>query len=95
MVIYVGNLRSDTTAQHIREVFQHCGQVSDVRVMVDPVSHRGLGFAFVYMPDGGQALRAIRRLHHTRLRDRAVIVCPAPQRPDRRHTAQADAAKVS
>ncbi len=94
MVIYVGNLRTDTTEQYIQEVFQRFGQVAHVRVMVDEVSHRGLGFAFVTMPDEGQAYRAIRHLHHTRLKDRAVIVCPAPQRGDRRSAAHAEEAKV-
>jgi len=42
MVIYVGNLQTDTTEQYLQEVFQRFGQVSQVRVMVDEVSHRAL-----------------------------------------------------
>jgi RNA recognition motif-containing protein len=94
MVIYIGNLQTETSEQQIREVFQHYGQVSDIRIMVDPVSHRGLGFGFVSMPDEGQAHKAIRHLHHTRLRERVVIVCAAPQRNEQRSLAHVEGIKV-
>jgi RNA recognition motif-containing protein len=94
MVIYVGNLRTDTTEQYLQEAFKRFGKVTHIRVMVDPVSHRGLGFAFVTMPNEGQAHKAIGQLHHTRLMDRAVIVCAAPQRGDRRSAARTEEVKV-
>ena len=94
MVIYIGNLQTETSEQHIREAFQHYGQVSDIRIMVDPVSHRGLGYGFVSMPDEGQAHKAIRHLDHTRLRERVVIVCAAPQRGDRRSLPDIEGMKI-
>ena len=84
MVIYIGNLATDTTEAQLQEVFAEYGQVNSIHVMHDKVSGRGLGFAFVQMPGKHQALEAIQALNMTRVRGRTVMLCQTPDRIERR-----------
>jgi len=84
MVIYIGNLATDSTEAQLHEVFAKYGQVNSVHVMHDKVSGRGLGFAFVQMPGKNQAQAAIQALHMARVRGRTVMVCQTPERLERR-----------
>jgi RNA recognition motif-containing protein len=63
MVIYIGNLATDTTEEQLQEVFAGYGQVSSIHVMHDKVSGRGLGFALVQMSGKNQAQKAIQSLN--------------------------------
>lgn len=84
MVVYVGNLPTDTTEAQLHEIFAEYGQVGSIHVVHDKVSGRGLGFAFVQMPGKKQAQRAIQALNLTRMQGRTVMVCQTPERAERR-----------
>jgi RNA recognition motif-containing protein len=84
MVIYIGNLATDTTEAQLQEVFAEYGRVSSIHVMHDKVSGRGLGFAFVQMPGKNQGLEAIQALNMTRMHGRTVMLCQTPDRVERR-----------
>ena len=84
MVIYIGNLATDSTEAQLHEVFAKYGQVNSVHVMHDKVSGRGLGFAFVQMPCKNQAQKAVQTLYLTRMNGRTVMLCPTPDRVERR-----------
>jgi RNA recognition motif-containing protein len=84
MVIYIGNLATDTTEEQLQTVFAEFGQVSSVHVIHDKVSGRGLGFALVQMSGKNQAQKAIQSLNLTRMNGRTVAVCPTPDRVERR-----------
>lgn len=86
MVIYIGNLSVEAREQELSELFEQYGQVTSVNIMRDEVSGGALGFAFVEMPTDSEASEAIADLSGTRITDRIVIVCEAPERTERRHT---------
>lgn len=88
MVIYIGNLSVETGDHELFELFSQHGQVTSVNVMKDEVSSGALGFGFVEMPKDNEAAEAIKRLNRTRIADRIVMVCEAPQRTERRHLAK-------
>ncbi len=92
MVIYVGNLSVEAGERDLLALFEQHGQVTSVNVMRDEVSGNMLGFAFVEMPDESAAHRAIEDLNRTRIAGRAVMVCEAPRRTERRRSARTSSA---
>jgi RNA recognition motif-containing protein len=81
--IYVGNLSYSAQEDELREAFEAYGNVSSVSVVTDRETGRSRGFAFVEMPDGGQAKAAIEGLNLKQLGDRAITVNEARPREDR------------
>ena len=65
MKIYVGNLNFDTTETALRDAFGQHGDVEEVAIITDRDTGRSRGFAFVTMPDDGQAQAAIDALNGT------------------------------
>lgn len=88
MVIYIGNLSVETGDHELFGLFSQYGHVASVNVMKDDVSGGALGFAFVEMAKDSEASKAIESLNQTRIANRTVMVCEAPQRTERRHPAQ-------
>ncbi len=84
MVIYIGNLATDATEEQLQAAFAEFGRVNSIDVMHDRVSGRGMGFALVQMPGKNQAQKAIQALNLTRMNGRTVMVCPTPDRLERR-----------
>ena len=74
MNIYVGNLSYEATEDDIRQAFQAHGEVSSVSIIMDRMTGRSRGFAFVEMPDKGQAQAAIQTLNLQEVRGRAMTV---------------------
>ena len=83
MKIYVGNLSYDASEDDVREAFEKYGNVSSVNVITDRETGRSRGFAFVEMPDGGEAKAAIEGLNLKELGDRSITVNEARPREDR------------
>ena len=80
MDIYVGNLNYQTTEAELREAFEAYGQLSDVRLITDRYSGRSKGFAFVEMPERGEAEAAIQGLNGKPLQGRTLTVNEARPR---------------
>ncbi len=80
MDIYVGNLNYQTTEAELREAFEAYGQLSDVRLITDRYSGRSKGFAFVEMPERGEAEAAIQALNGKPLQGRTLTVNEARPR---------------
>src|SRR5262245_53382036 len=57
--LYVGNLSYSTTEDTLRELFSQAGNIRSVSVMMDRVTNRPRGFAFVEMETPNEALKAI------------------------------------
>jgi RNA recognition motif-containing protein len=83
MKIYVGNLSFDATEDEVRGAFEAHGNVTSVNIVTDRDTGRSRGFAFVEMPDGGQANAAIKALNLKNIGDRAITVNEARPREDR------------
>jgi RNA recognition motif-containing protein len=83
MKIYVGNLSFDATEDEVRGAFEAHGNVTSVNIVSDRDTGRSRGFAFVEMPDGGQANAAIKALNLKSIGDRAITVNEARPREDR------------
>lgn len=94
MVIYIGNLSVEATEHELSALFEQYGQITSVNIMRDEVSGGALGFAFVEMPTDSEASEAIAGLNRTRIADRIVMVCEAPERTERRHYAKRPSARV-
>ena len=80
--IYVGNLNYQTTEAELQEAFGGFGQVSEVRLNTDRYSGRSKGFAFVEMPDTGEASAAIEALNGKELQGRTLTVNEARPKTD-------------
>ncbi|MBN2476215.1 MAG: RNA-binding protein [Pirellulales bacterium] len=81
--IYVGNLSFNATEEDLREAFAQYGEVSSVNIITDRETGRPRGFAFVEMPDAGQAKEAIEKVNLTEIDGRSVTVNEARPKSDR------------
>ena len=81
--LYVGNLSFDVTENDLQDVFAEHGPVQEVNLIMDKVSQRPRGFAFVTMqtPEGAQA--AITALNGSQWHGRNMTVNEAKPREDR------------
>ena len=57
--LFVGNLSYDATDENIMEAFSQYGEVVEAKVIVDKMSGRSKGFAFVTMADDESAAKAM------------------------------------
>ena len=72
--LYVGNLSFGTTEDNLRELFASHGSVTEVNLIIDRMSGRSRGFAFVSMENAEQAKTAIASLHGKEMDGRALTV---------------------
>ncbi len=72
--IFVGNLNYGATEASVRTLFERYGGVERVNVITDRETGRSRGFAFVEMPDSGEADRAITGLNGSEIDGRALNV---------------------
>lgn len=87
MDIYVGNLPYDLEESELEEVFGAYGTVGNVKIVKDFETGRSKGFAFVAMPEAGEAEEAIKNLSGADLGGRPMKVNaarPREERPPRR-----------
>jgi RNA recognition motif-containing protein len=83
MKLFVGNLPFSATEDELRSAFEAHGEVSDVALIMDRETGRPRGFAFVEMPDSGQANAAIEALNNSDFGGRSMNVNEARPREDR------------
>ena len=74
MNIYVGNLNYRVRENDLKSVMEQYGTVDSVKVVKDRETGRSKGFAFVEMPDDGDAQRAIEELNEKDLDGRQMVV---------------------
>jgi len=78
--IYVGNLNYSTTDETLRNQFSQFGQVESVSIIMDRVTGKSKGFAFVEMTDEKDAENAISTLNQKEIDGRKVRVSVAEER---------------
>jgi cold-inducible RNA-binding protein len=82
--LFVGNLSFNTTENDLQEAFAAHGTVVEANLMMDRLSGRSRGFAFVTMSTPEEAQKAIQALHGASLDNRALtvnIARPKEERP--------------
>ena len=81
--LFVGNLSYNTTENDLQDAFAAHGTVTEVDLIVDKMSGRSRGFAFVTMESPEAAQAAIAALNGKDLQGRDVVVNEARPREDR------------
>jgi cold-inducible RNA-binding protein len=81
--LFVGNLSFNTTENDLQDAFAQFGTVAEVNLMMDRMSGRPRGFAFVTMATKEEADKAIQGMNGTDLDGRALTVNEARPREDR------------
>jgi len=82
MKLYVGNLSFETTENDLQDLFEQHGAVNEVRLMLDRITAKSRGFAFVTMNEDAQANAAMSALNGRELNGRALTVNEARPRPE-------------
>jgi len=81
--LFVGNLSFNTTENELQDAFSAFGTVTEASLMVDRVTGRPRGFAFVTMATAEDAEKAIENLNGKDLGGRALTVNVARPREER------------
>ena len=81
--LFVGNLSFDTTENDLQDAFAAYGTVTETNLMMDRMTNRPRGFAFVTMSTPEEAQQAIAALHGRDLGGRALTVNVAKPREER------------
>jgi RNA recognition motif-containing protein len=83
MKLYVGNLAFETTENDLQDLFEKHGTVKEVHLMMDKMTGKSRGFAFITMGDATQGNAAISALNGQDLNGRALNVNEARPREER------------
>jgi cold-inducible RNA-binding protein len=81
--MFVGNLSFKTTENDLQDAFAAFGTVVETNIMMDRMTGRPRGFAFVTMSTPEEAEKAIEGLHGKEFDGRALTVNIARPREDR------------
>jgi len=81
--LFVGNLSFNTTENDLQDAFAAFGSVTETNLMMDRMTNRPRGFAFVTMSTPDEAQAAIAGLHGKDLDGRALTVNVAKPREER------------
>ena len=74
MKLLVRNLSRSTTEQEIRILFSTHGTVTECNLILDQLTAKSKGFAFVEMPNETEAKLALSSLHESRLAKNKIRV---------------------
>ena len=91
--LFVGNLSFNTTENDLQEAFAAHGTVVEANLMMDRMSGRSRGFAFVTMSTPEEAQKAIAAMNGATLGDRQLtvnIARPKEERPRGDHGPRRD-----
>jgi cold-inducible RNA-binding protein len=81
--LYVGNLNYDTTESTLRTLFEEVGAIESINVIMDRMTGRSRGFAFVEMVEESAAQEAIAKLDGQMVDGRNIRVSEARPRRSR------------
>jgi RNA recognition motif-containing protein len=80
MKLYVGNLSFETTENDLQDLFEQHGKVAEVSLMMDRMTGKSRGFAFVTMNDTTEANAAMAAINGKEIGGRALSVNEARPR---------------
>lgn len=81
--LYVGNVPFSTTSQDLQNLFGQYGTVESVELIVDKMTGRSRGFAFVALATPAEAQKAIESLNGFGMDGRNITVTEARPKEDR------------
>ena len=81
--LFVGNLSFNTTEGDILELFKTAGNVTSCALILDKMTNKSRGFAFVEMASQEEATKAIAEINGKELDGRALTVNEARPREER------------
>jgi cold-inducible RNA-binding protein len=83
MKLYVGNLSFETTENDLQDLFEQHGKVGEVALMMDRMTGKSRGFAFVTMNDATEANAAMAAINGREIGGRTLTVNEARAREER------------
>ncbi|KAL5705168.1 hypothetical protein ACHQM5_023507 [Ranunculus cassubicifolius] len=75
--VFIGGLDRDATDEDLREVFGVVGEVTEIRLMRNPLTQKNKGFAFIRFATVEQARRAVNELKHPTVNGKQCGVSPS------------------
>uniref|UniRef100_A0A7N0T0P2 RRM domain-containing protein n=1 Tax=Kalanchoe fedtschenkoi TaxID=63787 RepID=A0A7N0T0P2_KALFE len=75
--VFVGGLDKDATEEDLKKVFGKVGEVTEVRLMINPQTKKNKGFAFLRFATVDQAKRAVTELKNPMVRGKPCGVSPS------------------
>lgn len=83
MKLYVGNLSFETTENDLQDLFSQYGAVTEASLMMDRMTGRSRGFAFVTMGSAAEGQAAISATNGKQVQGRPLTVNEARPRENR------------
>jgi RNA recognition motif-containing protein len=81
--LFVGNLSYQTGENDLQDYFSQAGSVTSVNLMMDKITGKSRGFAFIEFATGEEANRAVEQLHNKEFQGRQLTVNIARPREER------------
>jgi RNA recognition motif-containing protein len=84
--LFVGNLSYQTGENDLQDYFSQAGSVTSVNLMLDKMTGKSRGFAFVEFATPEEATKAVEQFHNKDFQGRALtvnIARPREERPPR------------
>ena len=81
--LFVGNLSYQTMENDLQDYFAQVGAVNSVNLMMDKMTGKSRGFAFVEFANSDEANKAIEQYHNKEFQGRALTVNIARPREER------------
>ena len=91
--LFVGNLSYQTGENDLQDYFTQAGAVTSVNLMLDRITGKSRGFAFVEFAEAEAAQRAIEQFHNKEFQGRALtinVARPREERPSRWENTRSD-----
>jgi len=81
--LFVGNLAYQTGETDLQDYFSQAGAVTSVNLMMDKMTGKSRGFAFVEFASADEANKAVEQFHNKDFQGRALTVNIARPREER------------
>ncbi len=81
--LFVGNLSYQTMENDLQDYFAQAGAVNSVNLMMDKMTGKSRGFAFIEFANADEANKAIEQCHNKDVQGRALTVNVARPREER------------
>src|SRR5213592_47478 len=81
--LFVGNLSYQTMENDLQDYFSQAGVVTSVNLMLDKMTGKSRGFAFIEFATPEEANKAVEQFHNKEFQSRALTVNIAKPREER------------